>query len=119
MQNAYEFLTEKLRSEKREKNYFFCKLNTKDGNVFTQIYIYDNNSNTYMFIYIKIVYTFLIKLSATTKQLIRSNSICCLKNLAIFFHRVNIEIGFSPPLPMFAFIQSLKHPPPPPQQTFY
>ena len=39
MQNAYEFLTEKLRSEKREKNYFFCKLNIKDGNVFyTDIY---------------------------------------------------------------------------------
>ena len=80
--------------------------------MFLHRYIYDNNSNTYMFIYIKIVYTFLIKLSATTKQLIRSNSICCLKNLAIFFHRVNIEIGFSPPLPMFAFIQSLRHPPP-------
>ena len=39
MQDAYEFLNEKLRSEKREKNYFFCKLNIKDGNVFyTDIY---------------------------------------------------------------------------------
>ena len=54
---------------------------------FTQmyIYIYDNNNNTYMVIYIKKVYAFLTKLSATTKQLIRRNSICCLKNLAIFF----------------------------------
>ena len=33
------FLNEKLRSGKREKNYFFCKLNIKDGNVFyTDIY---------------------------------------------------------------------------------
>ena len=39
MQDAYEFLNEKLRSEKRENNYFFCKLNIKDGNAF-YIYIY-------------------------------------------------------------------------------
>ena len=46
--------------------------------LFTQIYIYiythththDNNNNTCMFIYIKKVYAFLIKLSATTKQLL-------------------------------------------------
>ena len=87
MQDAYEFLNEKIRSEKREKNYyFFDKLNIKDANVFyIDIYRYDNNNNTYMFIYIKKVYAFLIKLSGTTKQLIRRNSICYLKNLAIFF----------------------------------
>ena len=33
----------------------------------------------------KKVCAFLIKLSAATKQLIRRNPICCLKNLAIFF----------------------------------
>ena len=39
MQDAYEFLNEKLRSEKRENNYFFCKLNIKDGNVvYTDMY---------------------------------------------------------------------------------
>ena len=43
----------KLRSEKGEKNFFFCKLIIKDGNVFTQIYIYDNNKNIYMLIYKK------------------------------------------------------------------
>ena len=33
------FLNEKLSSQKRVNNYFFCKLNIKDGNVF-YIYIY-------------------------------------------------------------------------------
>ena len=33
MQDAYEFLNEKLRSEKGEKN-VFCKLNIKDDNAF-------------------------------------------------------------------------------------
>ena len=38
MQDAYEFLNEKLRSEKGEKN-IFCKLDIKDDNVFyTDIY---------------------------------------------------------------------------------
>ena len=60
-----------------------------------------------MLMYIKSVYAFLIKLSATTKQLITRNSICCLK---IFFNRVNIEIGLTPPLPLFVFIRSLRIP---------
>ena len=75
---------------------------------FTQIYIYDNNKNIYMLIY-KNVYAFFIKLLATAKQLIRRNSICCLKNQAIF-HRVSIEIGLTPPLPLFVFIRSLRTP---------
>ena len=125
MQDTYEFFWKKNWGLKREKIIkFFCRLNIKDGNVFytdiyiyIYIYIYDNNNNTYMFIYIKKVYAFLIKLSATTKQLIRRNSISCLKNLAIFF-RVNIEIGLTPPIPMFVFIRFLRiHPPP--QQTIY
>ena len=89
---------------------------------FTQIYIYDNNSkNIYMLIYkksLKKVYAVLIKLLATPKQLIRNNSICCLKNQAIF-HRVSIEIGLTPPLPLFVFICSLRTPLPPTQQTLY
>ena len=89
---------------------------------FIQIYIYENNyKNVYMLIYkksLKHVYAFLIKLLATAKQLIRRNSICCLKNQAIF-HRVNIEIGLTLPLPLFVFIQSLRTPLPPPQQTLY
>ena len=80
--------------------------------IYIYIYIYENNNNTYMFIYIKKVYAFLIKLSATTKQLIRRNSICCLKNQVIF-HRVRIEIGLTPPLPLLVFIRSLRTPPPP------
>ena len=57
---------------------------------FTQIsIIYDNNTkNIYMVIYkkkLKKISVFLIKLSATTKQLIRMNSIGSLKNQEIFF----------------------------------
>ena len=78
--------------------------------IFLHRYIYDNNNNTDMFMYIKKSLRLLIKLSATTKQLIRRNSICCLKNLAIFFHRVNIEIGLTSPLSLFVFIRSLRTP---------
>ena len=68
----------------------FGELNIEDGNILNRniyiyiyiyIYIHDNNnSNIYMIIYKnkvqKNVYdAFLIKLSATTKQLIRRNSI--------------------------------------------
>ena len=60
-----------------------------------------------------------IKLSATTKQLIRRNSICCLKNLAIFFLRINIEIGLISPLPLFVFTLSLSIPLPPAQPILY
>ena len=65
---------------------------------------------------LKNVYAFSIKRLAAAKQLIRRNSICCLKNQAIF-HRVNIEIGLTPPLPLFVFILSLRNPLPLPQQT--
>ena len=65
---------------------------------------------------LKNVYVFFIKLLATTKQLIRRNSICCLKNQAIF-HRVSIEFGLTPLLRLFVFIRSLRTPLPPPQQT--
>ena len=86
--------------------------------LFTQIYIYDNNKNIYMLIYkksLKNVYAFFIKLLATSKQRIRRNSICCLKNQVIF-HRVSTEIGLTPPLPV-CFHLLFKDPPPPPQQT--
>ena len=87
---------------------------------FTQIYVYDNNENIYMLILkknFKNVYAFFIKLLATSKQLFRRNSICCLKNQVIF-HWVNIEIGLNPPPPtLFVFICSLKTPLLPPRQT--
>ena len=47
----------------------------------------------------KNVYVFLVKVLATTKQLIRRNSIYCLKNQAIFFPRVSIQTGLTSPLP--------------------
>ena len=68
--------------------------------IFLHRYI-DNsgNENMCMFIYMykkkvkKNIYACLIKLLGTTKQFIRRNSFCCLKNQAIFFHRESIEIG--------------------------
>ena len=70
-------MNEKLKSEKRENNYFFCKLDIKGGNVFyTDIYtITTIKMFTCSFIkkVLKNVYVILIKLSATTKQLIRRN----------------------------------------------
>ena len=71
---------------------------------FTQIYIYDNNNkNIYMLTYKNIF---------KKCQLIRWNSICCLKNQAIF-HRVNIEIDLTPPSPcLFSFaLQGTPSPP--------
>ena len=50
------------------------------------------------------------KLLATAKQLIRKNSICCLKNQANFFHRVNVQIGLAPS-PLFVFRSLFKDPP--------
>ena len=92
------FLNEKLRSEKREKNYFFCKLNIKDGNVFnTDIYtITAIKIFTFSYIYKKNVYVVLIKLSATTT----------VWKIRQFFHRVSIEINLTPTLPspcLFSF----------------
>ena len=47
--DAYEFSNEKSGSEKREKNFFFCKLNVKDQ-YFLHSYIYNDNKNIYKFI---------------------------------------------------------------------
>ena len=70
----------------------------------------------------KNVYTFLMKsnficwnmlktekLLATVMQLIRKNSVCCLKSQAIFFHRVNVETGLTP-TPLFVFVRYLRNP---------
>ena len=43
------------------------------------------------------------KLLATAKQLIRKNSVCCLKNQATLFHRASMQIGLTPS-PLFVFI---------------
>ena len=87
------FLNEKLRSEKREKNYF-CKFNIKDGNVF--------NTDIYTITAIKIFTCSYIKKSFK-KCLRRFNktfsNFHCLENQAIFFHLI-------PPLPspcLFSF----------------
>ena len=56
---------------------------------------------------LKNVYAFLIKLLATAKQLIRRNSVYCLKIQAIFL-RGSIEKGLTSPLPLFVFICSLR-----------
>ena len=91
----------------------FCKLNIKDDNAFctdistiTTIKIF---TCSYIKKSLKKCLHLFNKLLATTKQLIRRNSICCLKNQAIFF-RVSIEIDPSPPSVCF---QSLFKDPPP------
>ena len=75
--------------EKGEKRIAFCKLNIKDENVFyTDIYTITTIqifTCSYIKKVLKNVYGFLINFLATTKQLNRSNSICCLKNQAFFF----------------------------------
>ena len=82
----------------------------------THIYIYtchNEDRNIYMFICkkkFKKLSTPSNKTSATTKQLIRRNSICCLKNQAICFHRVHTETGLTPPLSLFVFICCLRIP---------
>ena len=62
--NVYEFSNEKMGSKKRDKNYFFCKLNMKY--CFLHSFIYKDNKNIYKFIKNvkwkkKIVCTFFIK----------------------------------------------------------
>ena len=52
---------------------------------------------------------------ATAKQLIRKNSVCCLKNQEIFC--LNIEIGLIP-LPLFYFVRSFFPPPLHKEHTF-
>ena len=97
----------KIEERKGRKNFFFVN-STKDDNVFYTYISMITTIKIFTFWYIKNVqknvYTFLIKLLATAKQLIRRNSICRLKNQAIF-HRVGIKIGLTPPPPQ---------PPPPP-----
>ena len=52
MQDTYEFLNEKLRSEKGGKNYFFCELNIEDGNIFyTDVYTIITITLTCSYIY--------------------------------------------------------------------
>ena len=61
-----------------------------------------------------------VKLLATAKQLIRKNSICCLKNQAIFFSQSERTDRLDHPVPSFVFVRFLMTPlPPPPQQTYF
>ena len=68
-----------------------------------------------MFIYkkkvLKSVYFFLAKLSETTKQLIRGNSICYLKNQAIVSHSEHRD-RLDPSPPPVCFYSLFKDPPP-------
>ena len=66
---------------------------------------------------LKNVYVFFIKLLATTKQLIRRNSICCLKNQAIFFSQGEHSDRRHPSPSPVHFHSLFKDPPP--QQILY
>ena len=95
------FLNKTLRSEKRENNDFFCKLNIKDGNVF--------NTDIYTITAIKIFTCSYIK-KGFKKCLRRFNKFFnnyhCLKNQAIFSRSEHRDrVNSSPPLPLFVFIQ--------------
>ena len=110
----------KIKEWKGRKTLFFCKLNIKDDNVF---YTYTSMIKTikiftcgYIKKNLKNVYAFLINFLTTPKQLIRRNSICRLKNQAIF-HRKSIEIGLTPPLPCYGNEKGPSSPPP--KQTLY
>ena len=118
MQDDYEFSNEKLRSGNGEKNFFFVK----DDNVFTQIYIYDNNNkNIYMLIYKKSLKKCLRLFNETfcncqanyQKELYlpleKSD------NLSQSEHRDRFDS--SPPPVCFHLL--LRTPLPPPQQTLY
>ena len=93
--------------------------------MFLHRYIYDNNNkNIYMFIYkkknLKNVYAFLMKLLATTTQLTRRNSICCLKNQILLFEKavsLQSEYRDDPCPPPVRFHSLFKDTPP--QQTLY
>ena len=91
------FLNEKLRSEKRENNSFFCKLNIKDGNVF--------NTDIYTITAIQIFTCSYIKksLKKCLRRFNKTFSNChCLENQAIF------SLNSSTPLPLFVFIQRVR-----------
>ena len=96
---------------KREKRIIFLYIQNKRWQCFLQRYIHTIKTIK-IFPYSKnsLKKSLLIKLSATTKQRIRRNAICCLKNQFILFHRVSKEICLTPPLPVFVFIRSLRIP---------
>ena len=86
---------------------------------FTQIYIYDNNNkNIYMFIYKKKSLRKRLRLFNKTFSNYQATYLkefyLLFEQSGKFFHRMSIEIGLTPPLPLlFVFIHSLRIPPPP------
>ena len=120
----------KNRGVNREKKvYLLCKWNIKDQFILNS-YIYNDNKNIDMFIkkasnnkkknvYLLLKNTFIYlsrlkteKFSGTPNQLVRKNSICCLKNDRFFFHRANVQTGLTPSS-LLAFVCSLRTPFPP------
>ena len=109
----------KNRGVNREKKvYLLCKRNIKDQFILNS-YIYNDNKNIDMFIKKasnnnkKNVYLFLLKntfiylsrlktekFSGTPNQLVRKNSICCLKNDGFFFSQSKCIDRFDPLFPI-------------------
>ena len=125
------------RGVKREKRINFCKVNMQD-HCFSHTYIYMDNKNIYKFIKnvqweklclhlfnkkisLYICWTRLktTKLFATAKQLIRKNSVCCLKNQVIFFSQSAQTDWLDHPLPLFCFCSLFKDPLSPPQRPYF
>ena len=117
MQDAYEFLNEKLGSTKRGKNYFIVTQHTYFLHKYIYIYIY-------IYIYtIRIIKVFtcsyikkcLKKCLHLFNKTFSNYQATYYKELYLlfeksgnFFHRVSIEIGLTSPLPLFVFICPLR-----------
>ena len=87
---------------------------------FTQIYVYDkSNKNIYMLIYKKSLNKCLRLFHKTFSncQATYQKELYLLFEKSGNFHRVSIEIGLTPSLPLSVFTRSLRTPLPPPQQT--
>ena len=98
MLDAHEFLNEKLRSEKREKNFFFCKLiyTITTIKIFTCSYVKSLKKCLRLF-----------NKTFNNYQATYQKELCLLfETSGNFFHRVSIEIGLglTPLLPLFVFI---------------
>ena len=113
MEDAYEFWKKKLGNKKREKNFFF-KFNIKDDNVcFTDIYtIKTIETSTWSNIKeslkkcLRLFNKTFSKYQATYLKEIH----LLFEKSGNFYHRVSIEIGLTPSLPVFVFIGSSRTP---------
>ena len=112
----------KIEEWKERKELFFWKLIIKDDNVFTQIYIYDNNNkNIYELIYKK-SFKKCLRLFNKTFSNYQANYqkelYLLIEKWGNFSQSEHRDRFYSSPPPV-CFHLLFKDPPPPPQQTLY